>query len=201
MGKSLVSCFFWDTVYNLQQDDKKLRRQLSVACQKWTCSSEATHATATKYRWLYRVWHPVLHQCTNVWLYDLVGPSLPYALWHNRSFLPVCFPSWPRLWNQLQASLHQTRTNLSSSDSPGPLSGTSYTSTHHSHHPSPPHSSIPGLKTFVFCKSSPSSLPFPLQDWLHGFPWLFTDISEFIRFLLFTFSFLSHLSCWFRAVD
>jgi len=30
-------------------------------------------------------------------------------------------------------------------------------------------------------------LPF-LRDWLHGFPGLFTDTSEHIRFLLFSFS-------------
>ena len=91
MGKSLVSCFFWDTVYNLQQDDKKLRRQLSVACQKWTCSSEATHATATKYRWLYRVWHSVLHQCRLcVLMCDCMTWSAPVCHMHygitDRSF-------------------------------------------------------------------------------------------------------------------
>ena len=37
------------------------------------------------------------------------------------------------------------------------------------------------------------SLHFLLHDWLHGFPGLFTDASEHIRFLFFTFSRLSWL--------
>ena len=41
---------------------------------------------------------------------------------NNRLFLPVCFP---RLWNQLPASLCHPRTNLSNFDSPSPSSGTS----------------------------------------------------------------------------
>ena len=70
---------------------KKLRRQLSVACQKWTCSSEATHATATKYRWLYRVWHSVLHQCRLcVLMCDCMTWSAPVCHMHygitDRSF-------------------------------------------------------------------------------------------------------------------
>ena len=49
-------------------------------------------------------------------------------------------------------------------------------STHHSYS-SRHHSFIPGL-----------NLPFLLQDWLHGFPGLFTDTSEHIHFLVFSFS-------------
>ena len=37
------------------------------------------------------------------------------------------------------------------------------------------------------------SLPVLLQDWLHGFPGLFTDTSEHIRFLLFSFYLLRFL--------
>ena len=44
---------------------------------------------------------------------------------------------------------------------------------------------IPGLKPSFSADPSHRSLPFLPQDWLHGFPGLFTDISEHIR--LFTF--------------
>jgi len=54
------------------------------------------------------------------------------------------------------------------------------------HHPSLFHSR---LKTFLF-SADPShrSLPFLFQNWLSGFPGLFTDTSEHICFLLFSFS-------------
>ena len=67
----------------------------------------------------------------------------------------------PRIWSQLPASLRQPRTNLSNSDSPilqvallslVPL-------THHSHHPSPPHSFIPGLKPSCIANHSKRNLP------------------------------------------
>ena len=45
-------------------------------------------------------------------------------------------------------------------------------STHHSHHPPPLHSFIPGLKPYFSANASHHSLPFLLQDWLHGFPGL-----------------------------
>jgi len=48
--------------------------------------------------------------------------------------------------------------------------------------------------------STQRSLPFLLQDRLHGFPGLFTDSSEHVtRFLLFLFS--TFCSFGFRAVD
>ena len=40
-------------------------------------------------------------------------------------------------------------------------------------------------KTLLFCKSVSRSLPFLLQDLLHGFRGLFTDTSEHIRFFTF----------------
>ena len=52
---------------------------------------------------------------------------------------------------------------------------------------------IPGLKPSFSADPSHRSLPFLLQNWLHGFPGLFTDISEHIRFLLFSVSFLHFL--------
>jgi len=55
-------------------------------------------------------------------------------------------------------------------------------------HPLPLHSFIPGLKPSFSTGPSHRSLPFLLQDWLRGFPGLFTDTSEHIRFLVFTFS-------------
>ena len=75
-------------------------------------------------------------------------------------------------------------------------------SVHHCHHLSPPHSFIPRLKPSFSPNPSHRSLPFLLQDWLHGFPGLFTDTSGHIRF----FYFLGFLPpplfcCWFRAVD
>jgi len=45
------------------------------------------------------------------------------------------------------------------------------------------------------------SLLFLLRDSLHGFAGLFTDTSEHIRFLLFSFSVFPLSSCRFRAVD
>jgi len=58
------------------------------------------------------------------------------------------------------------------------------------------------LKTFLFCKSfPPPTFFFLLQDPLHGFPRLFTVISQHICFLLLVFSVFTLFSCWFRAVD
>jgi len=67
--------------------------------------------------------------------------------------------------------------------------------------PSPPHSFIPVLKPSFSANLSHCSLSFFLQDWLHGFPRLFTVTSEHIRFLLFSFSVFTLFGCWFRAVD
>ena len=39
------------------------------------------------------------------------------------------------------------------------------------------------------------------RNWLHAFPGLFTDTSEHIRFLLFSFSVFHFFNFWFRAVD
>ena len=91
----------------------------------------------------------------------------------------------PHLWNQLPASLCQPRTNLDFCITqfcewhflPVP-------STHHFHHPLPLHSSTPGLKLSFSANPSHRSLPFLLPERLHGFPGLFTDTSEHIRFLL-----------------
>ena len=59
--------------------------------------------------------------------------------------------------------------------------------------PSPTHS-YSRLKTFLFCKSFlPQHFLFLLQDSLHGFPRLFTVISEHICFLLLVFRFLHFL--------
>jgi len=49
--------------------------------------------------------------------------------------------------------------------------------------PSPPHFFIPGLTPSFSASPSHRSLPFLLQDWLSGFPRLFTDTSEHMRFL------------------
>jgi len=96
--------------------------------------------------------------------------------------------AFPRLWNQLPASLRQPRTNLSNSDSSSSLTVTSSVpSTHHFHHPSPPRSFTPGLKPSFSANPSHRSLPFLLPDWLHGFPGLSTDTSEHIRFFRFQF--------------
>jgi len=67
--------------------------------------------------------------------------------------------------------------------------------------PSPPHYFIRGLKPTFSAHRSHCSLPFLLPDWLHGFPGLFTDISEHICVLRFSFSVFPLFSCWFRAVD
>jgi len=65
--------------------------------------------------------------------------------------------------------------------------------------PSPPRSFIPGLKRSFSANPSHRSLPFLLQDWLHRFLGLFTDTSEHICFLLFSFSVFPLFSCWFNA--
>ena len=63
---------------------------------------------------------------------------------------------------------------------------------------SPSHSFIPGSKPSFSANPSHRSLSFILHDWPHGFPGLFTDTSEHIRFYFFCFRLLSG---WFRAVD
>ena len=63
-------------------------------------------------------------------------------------------------------------------------------STHHSHHPSPLHSFIPGLKPSFSANPSHLSLLFLLHDWLHWLLGLFTDTSEHMRFFIFSSSFL-----------
>jgi len=67
--------------------------------------------------------------------------------------------------------------------------------------PLPPHCFIPGLKTFLFCKSSHRSLPFFSRTDCTDSPGLFTDTSEHIRFLLVSFSVFHFLVVGFRAVD
>jgi len=109
---------------------------------------------------------------------------------NSRSFLPVCFP----------LSLESTPTNLYNSDSPiVPRVAVlpSVPSTHHSHHPSLPHSFIPGLKpfflqilrivAFFFCRTNSTESPDCLP--------LLLSIAVF---LLFSFLFLLY-SFWFRA--
>jgi len=62
-------------------------------------------------------------------------------------------------------------------------------STHHSHHPSPLYSFIPGLKPSFSANHSHYSLPCLPPDWLDGFPGLFTNTSEHIRFYFSVFLF------------
>jgi len=60
----------------------------------------------------------------------------------------------------------------------------------------------PRLQPSFSANPSHRSLPFLLQNWLRGFPRLFTDTSGHIRFYFFTFSFFHFLvvGSWFRAV-
>ena len=51
------------------------------------------------------------------------------------------------------------------------------------HHPL--HSFTPGLKLSFSANPSHRNLPFLLPDGLHGFPGLFSDTSEHIRFFTF----------------
>jgi len=101
----------------------------------------------------------------------------------------------PRLWNQLSASLRQPRTNLSNSAWPSSLSGTNYSiSSIYSPlsspiSPSHLHSFTPRLKPSSSANPSHRSLPFLFPDWLHGFPGMFTDTSEHIRFYFLVFLF------------
>ena len=57
--------------------------------------------------------------------------------------------------------------------------------------PSPPHSFIPGLKSFFSANPFHRSIPFLHQDWLHGFPRLIvTSISVFYFWVFLFFHFL-----------
>ena len=92
----------------------------------------------------------------------------------------------PRLWNQLPASLRQPRTNISHSDWPSSLSGTSSIGSMDSQ----PSSSITPhfhsrLTTSFSANHSHSCLRFLLDDWLHRFPRLSIDTLEHICFLYF----------------
>jgi len=98
-------------------------------------------------------------------LVTLARPSTPSSLRiTDRSFQYAS----PRLWNQLPASLRQPRTNLSNSDSPNPLSGTSSTVSIDSPRPLSssitPHSFIPVLKPSFSTNPSRRNIPFLLQD-------------------------------------
>ena len=73
--------------------------------------------------------------------------------------------------------------------------------THHSHHPSPTHSFIPGLILPFLQILTTAAFPFLLEDWLHRFPGLFTDTSEHVRFLLFSFFCFPFCSFWFHVAD
>ena len=83
----------------------------------------------------------------------------------------------------------------SNSDSSNPLSGTSPSVplTHHSHHPSPPHSFIPGLKPYFSANPSHRSLHLFFKtnsmDSLDCLP-ILLSISVFLLFLFSTFWFL-----------
>ena len=101
----------------------------------------------------------------------LSNPSTSSSLWITDSFFQHASP---RLWNQLPASLRQPRTDLSNSDTPNPMTGTSSIGFIDSQLSS---SISPGLKPSFSASPSHHSLPFLLQDWLHGFPGLFTDSS------------------------
>ena len=114
------------------------------------------------------------------------------------SFLKVYFVAQsynrvsPRLWNKFPASIRQTCTNLSNSDSCSPTSTTSSIGSIDSplSPPSPLHSFIHCLKPSFF------AAPF---HWLYGFPGLFTNTSELIRFYFLVFFQL--FSCWFCVAD
>ena len=112
-------------------------------------------------------------------LVTLSCPSTTSSVWiTDRSFQYA----FPRLWNQLPASLRHPPTNLSNFDSSNPLSGTSSIGSIDSPLSSSitPHSFVPSLKPSFSANPSHLSLPFLLQD--HGFPRLFSDNSELIHF-------------------
>jgi len=75
--------------------------------------------------------------------------------------------------------------------------------------PSHPHFFIPGLKPSFSANPSHRSLPFLLlRDLFQGFPGLFIDTSEHIRFLQLksgkqkkNYFCFPLFGCWFRAVD
>ena len=133
---------------------------------------------------------------TNFLSFTLARPSTSH-------FLRITDRSWqhafPRLWNQLPASLHQPRTSLSSSDLPSLMSGTSSIGSIDSPLSSSItllltiHSFIPGLKPSFSAYPSHRSLPFLSRT-------MFTDTSEHIRFLLLVifsiFHFLVVGSVW-----
>ena len=78
------------------------------------------------------------------------------------------------------------RTKLSNSDSPSFLSGPTPPSVPSTHHPSPLHSFIPGLIPSFLQILPTVAIVFPRTN-VPLITGLFTDTSEPIRFLLFTF--------------
>jgi len=102
--------------------------------------------------------------------------------------------------NEMQWKTMAGRSNETNSDSPSPTSGTSPIGSIDS----PLSSSITPSLYCARLKPSYSaiprhrSLPFLLQDWVQGFPRLFTDTSEHIRFYCF---FSPLFRFWFCAVD
>ena len=130
-----------------------------------------------------------LFRCLSNSLPDYIR-NLTLFLFVFRRYLKRCRSfqyASPCFWNQLPASLRQPRTNLSNSDSPSPMSGTSSIGSIHSPLSSP-RSFIPGLKPSFSENPSHCSLPRLLQDWLHGFSGLFTNTTKLIRFYFFFFS-------------
>jgi len=99
--------------------------------------------------------------------------------------------SWTFQYDVSLVSLRQPRTILFDSDSPTPMSGTSSIgSIDHSHHPSPLHSFIPGLKPSFSANPSHRSLVFSFYDWLHEFrETVYRYFWAYPFFLLFSFTF------------
>ena len=151
------------------------------------------------------------------WLYCITAFSALTLLVGRQEGLPACkklsvgLLAWLSVWSKVQtciwpswchchslslaSRLPSVNPALISPILPHPFFWVAFPplfpSPHHSHHPSPLHSSTPGLKLSFSTNLSHHSQPFLLLDWLHGFLGLFTDTSEHICF----YSLVFHSSC------
>jgi len=115
-------------------------------------------------------------------------PGLPASLFlvycgQTTVASPVCCCIWMRSLAVSNLCIRWSRCNLGYK---APAERTSSDSTELVH-------STPGLKLSFSANPSHRSLPFLLPDWLHGFPGLFTDTSENIRFYSVVFYFVVFL--------
>ena len=139
---------------------------------------------------------PLPHTCPHLWSHLLVHV---HHFLYDRSFQYAS----PCFWNQLPASLHQPCTNLSNSDSPSFMSGTSFIDSVDSSLSSfiTPHSFIPCLKPSFFCNLSHVAFLFFSRTDSTDSPDCLPILLSVSVFYLVLFLFSTFFSFWFGAVD